>query len=66
MALLKARGAAEVEILCGVDGFYCEKLGNLAQAEQLPFIYMHGTAEDHILKRSAPGQTRVFTDRTRL
>ena len=66
LALLKARGAAEVEILCGVDGFYCEKLGNLAQAEQLPFIYMHGTAEDHILKRSAPGQTRVFTDRTRL
>ena len=66
LALLKARGAAEVEILCGVDGFYCEKLGNLAQAEQLPFIYMHGTADDHTLQRSAPGQTRVFTDRTRL
>ena len=65
LALLAARGAKEVEILCGVDGYYCEKLANLAQTKELPFFFMHGSKSDHILEYAKPGEVRNFyRDRT--
>lgn len=56
-----------LEILCGVDAYYCTLLGNLAQENDLRMIYMHGaSAEDGIREESAPGNVRNFyRDRTK-
>lgn len=55
-----------VEILCGVDAYYCTYLGNLAQANDLRMVYMHGvSAKNGIREVVAPGIVRDFYhDRT--